>query len=397
MTTHSCREMEPLLGRDTEQLSDADRLRLEHHLTNCASCRTGVAANKLVRDLMHEASPRLSQSARERVLSRALAAPVRQEEIREKYGPSMRAVTYVAALAACGVVAFWFFSPSPESAGTAFSAPSSASGEQVERGTHASLETNLEQSPWIEASTEEKRIFAHATVSLPEGARVRFDAKSNALSLAAGRIEVDVDPKAHTPFSVHTAHFQVQVLGTQFTVSPDSVQVTRGTVRVVSSAGEILAPSLTSGESFHFGVPKIAAASPNRSPKAQASQAHSAAQTLQKAREALARGDTQAARALLAELPPQGSSRKDRAEAATLTAEIALLERDPRQAMSLYLDLAKRFSDLPAGENACFAASQLAARAAPEREAQLLDRYLTTYPQGRFVQEAKQRLEKLRR
>jgi hypothetical protein len=87
--------------------------------------------------------------------------------------------------------------------------------------------------------------------------------------------------------------------------------------------------------------------------------------------------------------------RSDRAEAATLRAELALLEGDGAGALRTYRRIAAQYGELTAGENAAFAAAQLAARSAPNEARALLEAYLTRYPNGRFVSQAELRLERL--
>jgi hypothetical protein len=116
---------------------------------------------------------------------------------------------------------------------------------------------------------------------------------------------------------------------------------------------------------------------------------------LSEARTAMARDDRSGARTLIQKAERAQPTRSDRAEAATLRAELALLEGDSAAALRTYRGIAARYGELTAGENAAFAAAQLAARNAPAEARALLEAYLTRYPSGRFVSQAKLRLERL--
>jgi hypothetical protein len=95
--------------------------------------------------------------------------------------------------------------------------------------------------------------------------------------------------------------------------------------------------------------------------------------------------------ALALALPAQA-----RAEALSLRAECALVQGDRAAAAAAYLRVAKTFAQLPAGENALFAAARIQAeRGERKAAADLLARYLERYPQGRFVLEASARLRAL--
>ncbi len=113
---------------------------------------------------------------------------------------------------------------------------------------------------------------------------------------------------------------------------------------------------------------------------------------LSRVRKTMAQGQIEDARALLGSLNEGELSRAQRAESATLRAELSLLEQKPGRALEQYEELGRRFRDLPAGENAAFAAAQLAARHAPAREQALLEAYLSRYPKGRFVDEVTAKL-----
>jgi hypothetical protein len=240
---------------------------------------------------------------------------------------------------------------------------------------------------WIEARTSERHAFAHASVLLDASTRVRFDAAETTLALDRGRIEVEVDASRGKPFSVTTQHFRVRVLGTHFVVTPDTVVVEHGRVEVLDLSGAVLARELGAGASFSY--PRSAAASDTRTPSV------TARAWLARARAALSEGDTKTAREQVAHAEQSQPTRADQAEAGTLRAEAALHDRDVKGALRLYESVATRYAQLTAGEDAAFAAAQLAGRAAPEAERGLLTRYLTTYPRGRFAREANVRLERL--
>jgi TolA-binding protein len=114
---------------------------------------------------------------------------------------------------------------------------------------------------------------------------------------------------------------------------------------------------------------------------------------IRQARAALGRGDVGTARTLVGRAGRAARVVSDRAEVATLDAECELLARRPTQAVAAYLRVADRYAGLRAGENALFAAAQLSLR---ERDGEaahrLFERYLSRYPAGRFVDEARAHL-----
>ncbi len=461
----SCREVEPLIGRGPRALGDAERLVLEQHLTECPSCRRTSVMTRSVVELVHAAPANLGASARERAIGRALArkdVAVARPRLRERRGALAIALAAAAALLLWRL-ARDPGSPAPLAHGPSSNAPAlsdvtartpsesspapalaermpslgaattPAGGEpataapsveasagarerndveasagarersdEIARGAEPALAAEASQG-WFETSATERRAFAHAQVELAAGSRARFDQETRTLELERGRAEIDVDPRRGQGFSVVTQHFRVEVLGTQFAVSPDRVEVRRGRVEVFDRAGRVLARELGAGAKFayttqpaHQPAARRAGVRERSDVEARAGASNDAASLLERAREALAQTDLAAARELLQRAERGRLTRGERAELGTLRAECALAAHDAQAAIRAYLDVAQRFGELPAGENAAFAAAQLSARARADADAastrRLFERYLERYPRGRFAAEARARL-----
>jgi ferric-dicitrate binding protein FerR (iron transport regulator) len=446
MRATTCEEIEDLIEREALGWSEADRLRVEQHLSECAACRETLAISRFVRDTLRDAAGELSDTGRTRAINAALLRGRPAKSLR----PVPRRVLGVSALvlsvAAAAGLALYLVEPASELARTTQPAqpvqgPAAPGGagpvelpKEVQQLTapesprpelaQGEVASRAERA-WIDSVAPERHRFAHAEVELAAATRVRFDADSHTLELAHGRVDLDVDPTRAEPFSVLTEHFRVEVLGTRFSVTPNSVSVTRGRVQVFGRDGSVLARELAAGGSYHYGAvsPRltqpgsqglgIGAAAESKAPSAARAQqagsepssartptpsaapVKSAAAWLHEARESLARGDAQATRALVGSAESSSPTRGERAEASTLRAEAALLERDHAAALRLYREVGDRYADLAAGDNAAFAAAQLAARADKAHERELLESYLARFPAGRFRDEAKQRLARL--
>jgi ferric-dicitrate binding protein FerR (iron transport regulator) len=388
--TAKCREVELLIDREAHGWNQAERLRVEQHLEGCGGCREALAVARLVRDTLQNASHELSEAARGRAIGRALSNAANRPHASERPRRAhvMWALAGMAAAAAV-VLIMLSMSTNPELANRAPTAGPPKSAAVTAPPKEASVKTPAPALAWIEANGSERHAFAHAQVELETATRVRFDAAERALFLERGRVAVDVDASKGQSFSVVTQHFRVVVLGTRFSVTPDSVVVTHGRVQVLGLDGSVLASALAAGATFSYGSEAPAPAAVHAAPVP-------AKVWLSRAREALTQNQTQRARELVARAEESTPQRSERAEAFTLRAEAALLDRDPKAALGFYLSVFERFADLRAGENAAFAAAQLSARADPRREQLLLNRYLARYPRGRFADESKLRLEKLR-
>lgn len=405
---HACRQIEPLIARAPGELDAQSATALARHVAECADCR----ALDMIAGRLFEAArtpTTLGTAARERALQHAFAGAALPALVpaRSRRGWNLPVALGTAAVAAAAVLVLGLgldrhdgaTAPAPLAQRAPIVAPrgpvapdqaapaAHASGEPLP-AAHRVAEPVPTEPVWHEPAKPETRTFAHAQVALAGGSRVRFDAARTVLELSRGRVDVDVDAQAGARFTVATQHFRVEVLGTQFSVTPDAVVVRRGRVRVLGPDGGAELALLGAGETYT----RRAGARTEARPKPAAAEHTSA--LLARARAALAAGDAAAARALLRQTEGLPATRAERAETGTLRAECALVVRDHGTAIRSYLEVARAFADLPAGENAAFAAAQLSARQPTPNEARtLFKRYLARYPQGRFADEARARLK----
>jgi hypothetical protein len=388
----ACDEICALIDSEAIGWSNPERLRVEQHLGECPSCSESLSLSRFVRATLKEAAGELSEGARSRAIRNALSVSaqkkprVRVEKTWSRWGIGL-------GLAAAAAVALWVVrTPAPETAALvkkpAVVAPAAKTASLDEKP--ASSEAKKDEPSVVESKERETHTFAHATVAFSPATRTRFDAATRTLSLEQGAIDVDVDPAKGESFNVTTQQFRVEVLGTRFSVTPDAVTVQQGRVRVLDPNGVVLASALGAGETFSVAKNTRAASKPT--PKVSAANAKA---LLAEARSALYRYDAPAARSLVQQAEHAHPGRGDRAEAGTLRAEILLLERDHVAAVRAYREVATQYAELPAGENAAFAAAQLALKAEPTKARALLDAYLARYPKGRFVNEVQERLRRL--
>lgn len=413
-----CLRASMLLDRRAAGLSAAEALRLEEHLASCEQCSRDAQLLGGLRSISHEVDGTLAPHARARVVESAFARVHAQRVAgeRARVHASLRIATVLALAAGAAVALRTVLAPAPAStpAPIAQNTPAAvphvvASGDRVLAGSievdgHA-LETGAPVASGVvlHASAAARIAVAHANVDLRPDTDVRWQAPRT-LQLDAGSVVADVDPEPHKPFVVQTARFAVRVLGTHFEVTLDRVSVEHGHVLVVAPDDSVLA-DLHGGESYAYEPPApaeetTAAAKPSHgrsvhSAKTTAPRADAAA-LIERARVQLGGKHISAARTSIDAALGLAPQPRLRAEALTLRAECALVDGDHAAAIEAYLRVARSFGDLPAGENALYAAARLEAeRQRSAAAAQLLERYLDRYPHGRFEREARARLRAL--
>jgi TolA-binding protein len=235
-------------------------------------------------------------------------------------------------------------------------------------------------------------------VELADGTRVAWSAARRTVSLAAGEVTVDLAPGQARNFRVAAPAFVVEVVGTRFTVSPTGVRTEHGTVRVRALDGRELA-RVGAGEAWWIAPAPAPAVEPAPQPPAVAAApaaGERAGALLDRARAAIARGEAARARGLVQKALDRGPSRTQEAEARLLLGDALLVEGRHADAIKSYRAVARDYAGLPVGENALFAAAQLASESGTREEARrALADYLARYPAGRFHAEAEAKLTRL--
>lgn len=433
-----CARVGSLLARRTAGLSESERLVIEDHLAGCAHCRDEARWLGGIVALTRGATGSVGSSARDRLLRQAIDAAGTTVEPEVPRPRSRRRAAIGLALAAGAALLLlalrpWLASsPAPD---TARLAPATAT-DRIETGRLHAGEDALAPGdavphgrPMVAMAGTRMRL-AHARVTTDD-AELVWHAEHDRLFLTRGGVRVSVDATKGRAFAVDTPRFSVEVVGTAFEVHGRGVRVWSGVVRVVAPDGAVLARALGAGESWSLpagsaapstGPAPTAPAPENQTTEQAAEQAarqgqatkqaagqaagreptpaaaaaaRSADEWLASARAHLAGRRLSKARQAVAAALDTRPARRDEAEARTLLAECAQAEGDHAEAARLYRMVAERYADLPAGENALFAAARAEARAGRAAEAHALHRtYLERYPAGRFAAEVDKQLQR---
>lgn len=419
MTGLPCRGVRAILHRERTVLSDADRLAIEEHLSNCGACRAEVETIEGIRCLIARAPVRpLGPRGHARAIERAFTLAAAREAhpaTRRRLRPVLVTAGTMAAVA--GAVAIVLVARGRDQTAETRAVPAAAQRESGTRRTADTLVTGAvsadgaELAPGshvptarpIRSETISTLSLGPSTVTLSAGATIVWKPDGATLDLREGAVDVVVDPARRESFRVATASFAVEVVGTDFTVTADQVTVRRGAVRIVGPDGAVLVDPLSAGEAWGREEPTEAeeARSPAEPqparPAATTRPAPTASDRLSEARRAFVAGDIElAASAARNVLAMRAATRGQSADAHTLLAECAQAAGHPAQAISLYRRIAEDYRDLPAGETALFAAGRLEANRGHKAPARgHLELYLRRYPQGRFVSDARARLRAL--
>lgn len=433
MFSASCVRARLRLQQRTAGLAPAEALRLEEHLSSCEACRVQAVQLDRLSALAGELDPSLRPAARERAIGRAFARAGAQWS-----APRRAHVSHyfalgggLAAALALGLVLWPRSAPAPSSSPgavahdrAATAVPAGAHGDRVlagavqARGRGLTSGASVEAGQELSATSGAELQLAHARVSLHADTRVQWNASEHALALIAGVVSVEVDPSRHEPFSVRTSRFRAEVLGTRFEVDLEGVRVERGTVRVVATDGQVLAPAVTAGQRFVFAEPAAAQepsvataalaiarddrADPEELPRpgarrSQAARDADARALLQRARKQLTQRDAETAWHTVQDALALRPATALRAEARSLIADVYMVEGNTDRAVGEYLSIANKFEPRVAAQNALFAAGRLEAERGHDGPAlSCFNRYVARYPHGALIEDARRRLQALK-
>ncbi|MDX2053991.1 MAG: FecR domain-containing protein [Polyangiaceae bacterium] len=379
---------------NSQSRSNADQESLAKHLEGCAACRQEVLLTQAFRasHARRDAIVGLKANAQERAISAALeeastteAAHHSEAAKSSKYGGArvLAAAVVLAAVAALVVRVAW---PGSE--------PST-----------------FQLSPAAPAVLK----FAQAEVRALSPAEASWNSEDATLHLKSGSISVSVDPKPHKKFRVLTPRFSVEVTGTRFVVTSDSVSVTEGHVRIRAVDGTVLAEQLAAGGRWSLNgteeksPPPLSptqatistTARPNeatslQTPGASAPTPDEMDAWLKAAARFIADGNAGQARKLLERVLAAAPTGAEKARAQLLLGDCARLDGNAVGASEHYRQSSRTATDPSEGDVALFSAAVAAADAKDRVRAKtLFQSYLTRYPKGTLRREAKLRLAEL--
>ena len=352
-----------------EDASETLRLMLEAHLDGCAACRGERARWSLVKSLRHE-SPHLGELARQRVVRAMVATVDAARTAPELKRPApWRALFAAGVLATTGAAAVLFFARPPPTA------PVAALAEGAE--------LHVEQAGRELAFAGSKIVFK------PDTSVVFFGSKRT-LALKKGEVDIDVTPGLPGRYRVTTSRFIVEVLGTRFVVTKESVRTLRGKVRVLDLSGHELA-LVVAGQ--HWDAPaELGSSAPPPAPP-------TPKELLDHARSALAQEPPDLAKVrdflqLARAAQPTG---RELASAGLVEADAIRTERGVDAAIPAYRRVVDEHPESLEGEQASYAIGQFLSEQPGRRDQarRALEDYLSRYPSGTFTEQARERLAQI--
>jgi hypothetical protein len=403
----SCRAVRDWLHRDVDALDEAKRLLLDDHLASCVACRGDRAHMQRVREL-GTSLPVPPAGAREynRAIAGALLEGARSEQpSRWSWKPLA-----VAAVAAAGIaiaiaarrddapprIANDSPVPSPTApqpepvpprpAPVVEPAPV-ATTDVVEAGELRSPSTTIATGTAIPADVilttrDVARLrLAAARVVVAAHSEVRWSPIERVLLLDRGSIDIETDDGGAR---VVTPSFELALDDGALTVGRTRVRVKRGKAQVFDHARVRLA-ELDAGESWDATARLV-----KRPPR---THVKTPTELMTEARALLAAKDHPGAERLATRALAATESRRDKADYRMFLADLAQASDALDVAVARYTAVARDFADLAVAESALYAAALIESRRGhPAAARTLRERYLATYPTGRYADDVQRQL-----
>jgi TolA-binding protein len=371
----SCRRARALLVENVRgSVPQSALVQLDLHLADCAACRRERARVSTLSTLRQWAPVGLGAPARARIVAKLASVRVAGEargERRRRAWPWALALTS-AATAAALVIAV-------AAHRRHLGAPTVAAYDWTTPGSVRLLDAELRYGA---------------------GTRVEVDAGSRTIALSHGELDVT---EHGAPVRVRLVRAVVVVSG-HATFAGEQIRVWSGETVVFDSDMHEVA-TLGAGQRWPTAPAAPPAPAPPSAPAPAAAaavpQPHAASaddtqRALDRARTALADGDTASARRWARRAFDDAAAPRHRAEAELFLAESYLVDQRPDRAITLYREVALTFPHTAEGEAAAFAAGQvLYERGRVDEARATLRAYVARYPDGRFAREATDRLSAL--